>query len=341
MSDPLCTDLHDLTLFQKDGKERDMTDLAFLPIRNPKLNKLYEKLRDLFWTVSHIDFSNDRSSWSQLDINKKTYTEFLIFLFAQLDGIVNENLSENFQREVAVHSKEAGHFYAMQGANEVIHSETYSFLVETYIENQTRKEQGLNSVKNFPAIRKIAEWCYSYMNPKTHTLLERLIAFCCIEGVIFSSAFAGIYFLKRLNVLPGLCKANEWIARDEGIHTEFGIALFHHFTMIWRTFSAPEESVVHEIIRSAFAVTEEFTREAMQCHLVGLPVEDMISYVQCTCDGISTALGYSKIFNVENRLTWMYQIKLPNKSNFFETKVSEYSLGGDDEDFNFDEKRPH
>jgi len=166
--------------------------------------------------------------------------------------------------------------------------------------------------------------------------VERIVAFCCIEGVIFSSAFAGIYWIKRRNILHGLSKANEFIARDEAIHTRFGVSLYHHITSIWKKEAVLSEETVHRIIKSAVDTTAEFTRCAMQCGLVGLNAEDMVKYVECTADRLCTSLGYSPIYSAPNPFDWMLIIALPLKVNFFEGKVSEYAREQGTEGFVFD-----
>lgn len=317
---------------------KDTSDLAFFPIKNERLIAFYHDQKNVFWVPSEIDYSNDRSSWDDLSEDVREYTEFLLFLFAQLDGIVNQNLCENFVQETSF-SKECSAFYAIQGAIEWIHNETYSNLIKAFIRDPERQMKGLNSIQHYPEIKKIADWAYEYMDT-SKSLLERVVAFCCIEGIIFSSAFAGIYWLKRKNILPGLCKANEWIARDEAIHTRFGVALYHHMTSIWRKQDALSQEKINEIIKSAVSVTENFTKNALKCDLVGLNADDVISYVQATADSLSTSLGYEAIFKTVNRLDWMVVISLPNKSNFFETKVSEYAREDEGIEFVFDLNTP-
>jgi ribonucleotide reductase beta subunit family protein with ferritin-like domain len=298
--------------------------LAFLPILNPGIEAMYQKLKRTRWTVADINFGDDRNHWLSLDENTKAYVKFILFLFAQLDGLVVENLVENFKEETVKLAKECKAFYAEQESNETTHNETYSYLIKAFISDPEEQRRGLDSINNYPAIRKIARWSYVWMD-RDIPLSKRAIAFCCIEGVIFSSAFAGIYWIKRKNLLHGLTKANEWIARDEAVHTEFGVMIYHLLTTVWKTFPLLTTEEVHSIIRSAVEVTIEFTRDAMNGYLVGIDTDEMIEYVKCTADRLSTALGYAPLYDAVNPFDWMKIIALPNKSNFFETAVSEYS----------------
>lgn len=319
----------------EDFSDMDLERFAFLPIENPGLDEIYQDQKNIMWTVSDIDFSNDRSHWDRLDEDTQYYIKFLLSLFAQLDGIVNENLVENFKKETSAFSKDCSKFYAYQEAIEWTHNETYSFLIKTFIRDKEEQKRSLNSIKHFPSIRAIARWAKHWMSSR-HPLVERIIAFACIEGVIFSSAFAGIYYIKRRNVLHGLTKANEAIARDEALHTRFAVVLYHHITEIWKKAPPLPEERVHAIINSAVTTTEEFTRTAMNVHLVGINADDMVSYVKCTADVLCESLGYKPLYSCANPFDWMTIISLPNKTNFFESRVSEYAKESGTETFVFD-----
>lgn len=306
---------------------------SFLPLRYPELAEYYEILMKSSWTPGEIDYSNDRSDWDKLDENSRKPIEFILAFFAQFDGIVNENLIQNFKRETSKR-KEAGFFYAWQEANEVVHNHTYSNLIEALIRDPKKKMEMMNSIRYYPSIQKIAAWSFEWMR-SDRPLAERIIAFACIEGMIFQSAFAVIYWIKQRNVLQGLTKANEWIARDEGVHTQFAITLYHVLTTKDKELERVPEGRVHEILGSAVSVSEEMIKTALSSDLVGLNSDDLVLYIKCTADTLASALGYKKPYNVTNPLTWMAVISLPNKSNFFETKVSEYSKVSTS-DFTFD-----
>ena len=314
-----------LNLDNEESSDEDdnFAQYSFFPIKHHVLEKYYQKQKDVFWTPQEIDYRSDRDDWDRLDENTKEFIKFILLFFAQADGIVNENLIEHFKKETSDY-KEARYFYAAQEFIEVIHNETYSMLIEAFFRDPEEKKKAFNAIKYYPSIRKIADWMFKWMNSDT-PLHERVIAFACVEGIFFSSAFAAIYWIKRRNVLHGLCKANEFIARDEAMHTEFAVALYHVLTEVDHKYDPLSESRVHEIIGSALKVSEEFTRDALKVDLIGMNANDMVSYVKCTANRLSESLGYSKLYDVENPFDWMAIIGLPNRSNFFETKVSEYS----------------
>jgi ribonucleotide reductase beta subunit family protein with ferritin-like domain len=182
----------------------------------------------------------------------------------------------------------------------------------------------LDAIAFYPCIKAIAQWVLHWMSCDA-TLTKRVIAFACIEGILFSGAFCSIYWIKKQNLLEGLTKANEFIARDEAIHTEFAVELYHCLTKDRKEFDILPEQDVFSIINSCMDVTENFINDALKLPLIGMNSKDMLSYVKCTADKLLTDLGYQKLYNCENPFMWMNLIGLSNKSNFFETKVSEYS----------------
>lgn len=314
--------------------KKDYSKYCFSPMKYKKLLKYYEDQRDAFWTFAEIKMDqNDRRDWLSLNNNERKFLTFVLAFFAQADGIVIENLFENFQRETS-DIKEANAFYSIQNAIETIHNETYSKLIETFIQDLDQREKAFAAIDNYPSIKKLAEWMMKWMNSDI-PLPQRVIAFACVEGIFFSGAFCAIYWIKKTNKLRGLCKANEFIARDEALHTEFAIALYHHLTSVIHKFDPLDETIVHNIIKSAMEVSEEFINDALNVELIGMNSKDMIQYVKCTADRLSTSLGYSEIYNTKNPFDWMLLIVLPNKTNFFEDSVSEYSKGNSNETYIF------
>ena len=333
------------------SSDDDYSQYSFFPIKHPNLESFYQRQKAVVWSPQELDYSRDRSDWDILDDGTKTFIKFILFFFAQADGIVNENLITNFKQQTSFF-KEATFFYSAQEYIETIHNETYSILIETFIRDRQEKMRGYNAIKHYPSIKKIADWMFAWMDSKRF-LLERVVAFACVEGIFFSSAFAAIYWIKRRNILQGLCKANEWIARDEALHTEFAVELYHELTTfkpdkpmylvlengtnLPLPLSRLSEDTIHSIIKSAVAVSESFVRDALQVDLIGMNADDMVDYVKCTGDIISMSFGYNPIYKVDQPFTWMAVISLPNKSNFFESKVSEYAKpAADSYDFTFD-----
>jgi ribonucleoside-diphosphate reductase beta chain len=283
------------------------------------LYKLYKKAVASFWTVEEIDFSKDKDDWEKLTENEKYFIKHVLAFFAGSDGVVQENLATRFQRDVQ--SPIARLFYAMQNAVEGIHSETYSLLIDQYVKDKDEQMKYFRAIDTIPAIRKKAMWAVKWVDsPEDYA--TRLLAFACVEGIFFSGSFCAIYWIKKRGLLPGLTFSNELISRDEGLHTEFAVAMYHKLR------NKLSEEQVHAIVREAVECETEFITESLPVSLIGMNARDMTQYIQFVADRLLVQLGYAKLYKVGNSFDFMDLISLEGKTNFFEKKVSEYSKPG-------------
>jgi len=316
----------------------DMTDTnyeryAFLPIQNHKLIEFYHSQKNCFWTPQELHLEHDRKQFTSLPPNTQEFIKYVLCFFAQADGIISDNLMHHFQAETS-HIKEAAAFYAMQNCMETIHNETYSLLIEALITDPFEKQKAFNAIAHYPCIKMMSDWMIEWMN-SDKSLCERVIAVACVEGIFFNGAFCAIYWLKRQNLLPGLCRANELIARDEAIHTNFAVSLYHTLVNMNLEMNVSQETV-HSIIRSAVMCCESFIRDALKVDLIGMKTDDMIQYIQVTADHLIQAFGYDKIYNQSNPFQWMIMIGLQNKTNFFEHTVTTYEKVNETSEFDLD-----
>jgi len=305
---------------------------VMFPIQHQDIWEMYKKQVDCFWRAEEIDLGRDINHWENLSNEEKYFISSILAFFAASDGIVLENLGTRFMNEVQV--AEARAFYGFQIAMENIHSQTYSLLIDTYIKNPEEKDKLFNALEYFPCIKKKALWAQKWIGDKRSNFAVRLIAFACVEGIMFSGAFCSIYWLKKRGLMPGLTFSNELISRDEALHCEFAILLYTKLQ------NKIKKSKLHEIIKEAVDIETEFICEALPCRLIGMNSQLMTQYIQFVADRLCLQLGYDKIYNVSNPFDFMELISLESKSNFFERKNDSYALSNknkNDDIFEFTE----
>jgi ribonucleoside-diphosphate reductase subunit M2 len=286
---------------------------SLYPLKYPVLYEYFNKQAHAFWVKEDIDLHTDLIEWREkLTENDKRFLTHILSFFAQADGIVLKNLQKNFSIETDI--PEANLFFGIQAGIEAIHWDMYNLLIETLIDND-HKQSAFNAIENYPCIKKKADWILGWMDPDKNTLIERLVAFSCTEGIFFSSAFAGIFYYKKRGLMPGLVKSNEFISRDEGLHRDFGCELIKIYKI--------NDSVL-KIVKEAVEIECDFVRESLQSELIGINPDSMSQYVKFVADNLLLKLGMSRFYNVENPFDWMDLISLKGKQNFFEGKVSEY-----------------
>ena len=306
--------------------QEDDNRYVMFPIKDQNIWKMYLKQEDLFWRAQEVDLSKDMKHWETLNDDEKYFISMILAFFAASDGIVLENLGMRFMGEVQL--SEARAFYGLQIAMENIHSIMYSTLIDTYIKDKEEKNKYFNALNEFPCIKKKGDWAIKWINDKKSSFATRLVAFACVEGIFFSGAFCAIFWLKKRGLMPGLTFSNELISRDEALHTEFAVLLHSKLEKPLR------KQKIHEIIKEAVDIETEFINDALSCRLIGMNQMLMQEYIQFVADRLSLQLGGDKIYESNNPFDWMENISIEGKTNFFEKRVSEYSLATKIEDKN-------
>lgn len=314
----------------QENKDR----FVIFPIKHHDIWSWYKKQEACFWTAEEIDLHQDITDWStKLNDDERYFIKHILAFFAASDGIVNENLAENFVSEVQY--SEAKFFYGFQLMMENIHSETYSLLIDTYVKDEKEKNILFKAIENFPAIAKKAEWALKWVD--SPNFAERLIAFAAVEGIFFSGAFCSIYWLKKRGLMPGLTFSNELISRDEGMHCDFAVHLHNNHLV-----NKVSKERITEIITNALDIEREFITESLPVSLIGMNAKLMTQYLEFVTDRLLLELQCKKVYNVTNPFDFMDMISLEGKTNFFEKRVGEYQKAGvmtnesDENKFSFD-----
>jgi ribonucleoside-diphosphate reductase beta chain len=295
--------------------EENPERFVLFPIQHHDIWQLYKKQQEHFWRAEEVDLANDLTDWTKLNSNEQHFIKHVLAFFAASDGIVNENLAENFVREVQY--TEAKMFYGFQIMMENIHSEMYSLLIDTYIKDTNEKNNLFKAIDTLDCVKKKAQWALRWIS--SPSFAERLIAFCAVEGIFFSGSFCSIFWLKNRGLMPGLATSNEFISRDEGFHCEFACHLYNYHIK-----NKLSEDRIKEIICDAVEIEKEFVTDALPVELIGMNSTLMSQYIEFVADHWLSILGCKKVYNVENPFAFMDYISLLGKTNFFEKRVSEY-----------------
>tara|TARA_B100000927_G_C16474810_1_gene473002 strand:+ start:4024 stop:5001 length:978 start_codon:yes stop_codon:yes gene_type:complete len=304
--------------------EENPNRFVVFPIKDHDVWGLYKKMFDCMWRAEEIDLSKDMTHWNKLSDNERHFIKMVLAFFAASDGIVIENLGMRFLSEIQL--PEARAAYGFQLMIENVHSETYSLLIDTYIKDDAEKKTLFEAIDNFPCIKKKADWAIKWINDKRSSFAARLVAFACVEGIFFSGSFCSIYWLKKRGLMPGLTFSNELISRDEGMHTDLAVMLFHKLN------KKLNKQKIKEIVKEAVEIEKEFICDALPCRLIGMNSKLMSQYIEFVADRLLVQLGCTKEYKSENPFDFMEMISLEGKTNFFEKRVSDYSLSSDKKD---------
>lgn len=295
--------------------------LTILPIVHHDIWKLYKTQLACFWAPQEIDWSKDRDQWNNvLNDEERSFVRSILAFFASSDAVVALNIMNSFVKDIQV--LEAQTCYIYQSMIEGIHSEVYSLAIDVYITDPQEREDMFSNFGNIPSVRNKIRWAQKWSlhgDNSDAPFARRLVAYAIVEGLFFSGAFCAIYWIKQRNLLPGLTKSNEFIARDEGQHTDFACLLYSKLVT-----TRLSEKEVHEIFRDAVDVETEFITDSVPCRLIGMNPTLMTQYIQYVADGLLNKLGYNMIYGSKNPFDFLDLIGMEGRSNFFEERVSLY-----------------
>jgi ribonucleoside-diphosphate reductase beta chain len=293
---------------------------VLFPIIHDDIWAFYKKSEASFWTAEEIDLEADLVDWEKkLNDDERHFVKHVLAFFAASDGIVNENLAENFVAEVQY--TEAKFFYGFQIMVENIHSETYSLLIDTYIKDTAEKNMLFNAIETLDCVKKKADWALRWID--NGNFAERIVAFAAVEGIFFSGSFCSIFWLKKRGLMPGLSFSNELISRDEGLHCDFACLIYNDHI---QNKLDPED--VKKIIVDAVDIEKDFVTDALPVRLIGMNSDLMTQYIEFVADRLLVELGCEKVYDATNPFDFMEMISLQGKTNFFEKRVGEYAKAG-------------
>lgn len=316
---------------------------SMLPVQDHELFALLQQAKATFWTEDEIDLSTDLIDWeSKLSPSEQDFISNILGFFVQSDQLVNINLGDRFLQDIehipSEYSKYARLFYNFQVAIEDIHTLMYETLLFELIKDQDKLAYYKRSIENIPAVTQKAQWAVRYINDKDSSFMIRLIAFAILEGIFFSGSFCAIFWLGERNIMRGLVHSNKFISRDEHLHYKFALTLFKKLRS--DGYDA-DEFIIRKMIEQAVDIETQFINESISCNMIGMNTNLMTLYIQFVADTLLTDIDMEVMYGVENPFSFMTNLGLTDKANFFEQRETVYqkavagnlSFDSDEEDF--------
>ena len=314
-------------------------NLHLYPIRDFDIYGMYETCQNMLWTMKELNMTEDLPDIiDKLTPDERYYILGVLLFFKTSDLQVLENCLVKMWEMIKL--PEARLFYSLQSYFEAVHSETYSMLFDMYVRcvrNNNLEVSNITKddlsdmisgqkIDTFKSIEDKQTWCARYMEDcnAVEDLPRLLLAFACVEGIFFSGAFAAIFHLKKRNLLRNLCKANEFISRDEGQHQRFGCMLYNKLKGEGLGLSLEDEL---KMIQDAVDIEKKFVCECLPVALIGCNKELMQDHIEFMGDFLLQWIGRDAHYFKECPFPEFSQICLERKTNFFEETVSEYQQG--------------
>lgn len=290
---------------------------SIYPIARPWLWEYYTRALACVWFPGDISMARDEQHYvHELNDGERRLVDYILAFFAVADGLINVNLVRRFSDEVPY--LEAQYFYRLQAMMEDVHATVYADMIDACVTDPLRRTQLREAAAHIGVIARMCE----YMRECTESqapLPDRLLRMACVEGVFFHGAFCVIYWLRSRGLMPGLAQANEYIARDEGMHTDFALELYR---------MCPDACAnASTIITDATAIAVDFIADAIPDNLGVMSRQSMTQYVRSVADGICRDIGIAPAFNASNPFGFMDQLRMHNRTRGFESRTTDYGKG--------------
>lgn len=294
------------------------------------------------WMPQEINMTQDIALWRSNDTlseDERMIIKRNLGFFSTADSLVANNLVLSIYRLVT--NPECRQYLLRQAFEEAVHTHAYQYCIESLAMDEG---EIFNMYREVPSVAKKAAWALKYTqaigDPQFQTgttendqeLLQNLIAFYCVlEGLFFYCGFSQILSMGRRNKMTGVAEQFQYILRDESMHVNFGVDVINQIKnenpKLW---TQEFQAKITQMILEGLALEIEYARDTMPRGVLGMNAQMMEDYLKFITNRRLTQIGLSEQFpGVENPFPWMSEMMdLRKEKNFFETRVTEYQVGG-------------
>tara|TARA_R110000824_G_scaffold395663_1_gene596517 strand:- start:1055 stop:2062 length:1008 start_codon:yes stop_codon:yes gene_type:complete len=298
------------------------------------------------WMPTEIPMSKDIEQWksSYLSNDEQLMIKRCMGFFAGSESLVANNLLLSIFKFVT--DPECRQYILRQAYEESLHNLTVVYICDSLSLDIDEVYQAHVSI---PSIKKKDDFLIEIstdinrpdfnintLEGKREFLRNVITYYIICEGIFFFSGFAMLLSLNRQNKMPGIGEQIQYTLRDESLHIQFGTELINRIRednpKVW-TKNFEEQTMEH--IERAMVLEVEYAQDVLPNGILGLNSKMFISYVEYIANRRLVNLNMNSPYkDAKNPFPWMSEIiDLEKCKNFFETRVTEYSVGNIEDDF--------
>lgn len=292
-------------------------------VRYKWANDLYRIMLNNFWIPEKVSLVEDRVSIKHLTEDElEAFKNTLSFLIA-LDSMQTANLP---RMNAFITAPEVSAIYTLQEFQELIHSQSYQYILQELFPNMQREEI-YNYWRTNPLLlerNKVIASKYEAFNsdPNEKNFKQAIVADFVLEGVYFYSGFDYFYKLASRNKAVQVAKIIRYIEADEVTHVSF------MNYQIKELFDVKNKQEDRDLIINTLKEAAE--QEIKWCHsiygdrILGISKDSTEKYVKWLVNQRSKLVGCGVIYKGFDVNPYEY-LNAERRENFFETSVTEYS----------------
>jgi ribonucleoside-diphosphate reductase beta chain len=297
---------------------------AYKPFRYPWAYDFWKKQQQVHWMPEEVPLGEDLKDWaSKLNDRERNLLTQIFRFFTQSDVEVNDNYMERYAR--VFKPTEVKMMLASFSNMETIHIAAYALLLETI----GMPEAEFTAFLDYQAMRDKHDYMQTF-GVDTNADIARTLAMFggFTEGLQLFASFAMLMNFPRHNKMKGMGQIVSWSVRDESLHCEGIVKLYHAFN---KETGAVTKSVADDIIdccKTVVGLEDKFIDLAFEAgEIQGMTPDDIKKYIRFIADWRLRQLQLPEVFEAkENPLPWLQSmLSGVEHANFFEARSTEYS----------------
>ncbi|ABI64694.1 MAG: ribonucleoside-diphosphate reductase beta chain [Maricaulis maris] len=312
------------------------TSHSYKPFRYPWAYDFWKKQQQVHWMPEEVPLGEDCKDWAtKLNDGERNLLTQIFRFFTQSDVEVNDNYMERYSR--VFRPTEVKMMLASFSNMETIHIAAYALLLETI----GMPDSEFSAFMEYQAMADKHDYMQRFGVEDEADILRTVAMFGAFtEGLQLFASFAMLMNFPRFNKMKGMGQIVTWSIRDESLHCEGMIKLFHAFAEETGALTQEVKDDITECCRTVVGLEDKFIDLAFEAGDVeGMTPDDIKTYIRYIADWRLGQLGLPKIYGVkEHPLPWLSEIlNGVEHANFFEARATEYSKGATKGDWHGDE----
>ncbi len=299
---------------------------SYKPFRYPWAHDFWKKQQQVHWMPEEVPLGEDCKDWAtKLNDQERNLLTQIFRFFTQSDVEVNDNYMERYAR--VFKPTEVKMMLSAFSNMETIHIAAYALLLETI----GMPDSEFSAFMEYEAMKAKHDYMQEFGVETNEDILRTLAMFGAFtEGLQLFASFAMLMNFPRFNKMKGMGQIVSWSVRDESLHCEGMIRMFHEFADETGALTDAVKADIVANCKHVVMLEDKFIDLAFEMGDVeGMTPDDIKRYIRYIADWRLRQLKLEPIYGIEKHpLPWLTEIlNGVEHANFFEARATEYSKG--------------
>jgi ribonucleoside-diphosphate reductase beta chain len=297
---------------------------SYKPFRYPWAIEFWRRQQQIHWMPEEVPLGEDCKDWAtKLSDSERNLLTQIFRFFTQSDIEVNDNYMERYGR--VFKPTEVKMMLSSFSNMETVHVAAYALLLETI----GMPDSEFSAFMEYEAMKDKHDFMQTF-GVDTHEDVARTLAMfgAFTEGLQLFASFAMLMNFPRFNKMKGMGQIVSWSVRDESLHCEGIIKLYHTFAQETGCVTPAVKRDIVECCRHVVDLEDKFIDLAFETGPVqGMTPADIKAYIRYIADWRLGQLKLEPVYGVtKHPIPWLSEIlNGVEHANFFEARATEYS----------------